>query len=176
MTPCPQCYNGAGIPVWSDLPPHYIHATLLLSCPVPQRETMEWLLSDVRQCAPTPRSFSQAAVLPCKVLPNHLPIWVLSFWDRLSEAYDTCLSWRESLNWVNTACASIQPVSILLRGWIPCSNGFVGTATSPGSVGIDVSRISLASCQTMSWILARLAISWNSLKGGWQWTPRTAAT
>ena len=98
-------YDGAGIPVWSDSLPHYIHATLLLSCPVPQRETVEWLLSDIRQRVPTPRSFSRAAVLPCKVLPNHLPIWVLSFWDRLSEAYDTCLSWRKSLNWVNTACA-----------------------------------------------------------------------
>jgi hypothetical protein len=33
---------------------------------------------------------------------------VLTFWDRLSEAHDACLSWRGCLDWVNTPC--IQPL------------------------------------------------------------------
>jgi hypothetical protein len=95
-------HEDAGIPVWSEAPPHDVTATLLLSCVVPRWETVKWLLLDVRRLASAPRSFSRASVLSSEVLPNHLPIWVLSFWDRLSEAYDACLSWRRSLGWVDT--------------------------------------------------------------------------
>ena len=95
-------HEDAGIPVWSEAPPHDVNATLLLSCVVPRWETVKWLLLDVWRLASTPRSFSRASVSSSEVLPNHLPVWVLSFWDRLSEAYDACLLWRRSLGWVDT--------------------------------------------------------------------------
>ena len=95
-------HNSASIPVWSDSLPHTINATLLLSCAVPRRETVKRLLLGVRKLVPIPRSFNRAAVLPGKTLPSHLPIWVLSFWDRLSEAYGACLSWRRCRDWVGT--------------------------------------------------------------------------
>jgi len=96
--------NGTSLQVWSDSPPHDICATLLLGCAVPQWGTVRQLLLEVRQLASTPQSFSRVAVSSCKLLPDYLPIWVLSFWDRLSEAYDTRLSWRRCLDWVNTLC------------------------------------------------------------------------
>ena len=97
--------NDTSIQVWSDSPPHDVCATLLLGCTVPQWGTVRQLLLEVRQLASTPQSFSRVAVLSCEtVLPKHLPIWVLSFWDRLSEAYDTCLLWRRCLDWVNALC------------------------------------------------------------------------
>jgi len=97
--------NGTSIQVWSDSPPHDVCATLLLGCAVPQWGTVRQLLLEVRQLTSTPQSFSRVAVLSCEtVLPKRLPIWVLSFWDRLSEAYDTCLSWRRCLDWANALC------------------------------------------------------------------------
>ena len=78
---------------------------LLLGCTVPQWGTVRQLLLEVRQLTSTPQSFSWVAVLLCEtVLPKRLSIWMLSFWDHLSEVYDTCLSWRRCLNWVNTLC------------------------------------------------------------------------
>ena len=62
-------------------------------------------MSDVQQYTPTPRSFSWPAASPGKMLPDlpdHLPIWILSFWDRLSDAHDACLSWKKCRDWVNT--------------------------------------------------------------------------
>ena len=97
-------HNGASIQIWSDSPPHDIQAALLLSCTVPQWETVRRLLLEVQQLTSTPQSFNRTAVSSCEVLPNYLPIWVLSFWDCLSEAYNTCQSWRRSLDWVNALC------------------------------------------------------------------------
>ena len=89
-------YNGtsSGVPAWSGFPPHEVCARLLLSCVVPRRGTIKQLLSELRRLSSTPQLLAWAAVSPCKTLPSHLPIWVLSFWDRLSEAYDARLSWR----------------------------------------------------------------------------------
>ena len=94
-------HDGTGIQVWSDSPPHEIHATLLLSCTVPQWETVKQLLLEVQQLVSTPQSFNWAAVSLSEALPSCLPIWVLSFWDHLSEAYNAYLSWRGCLNWAN---------------------------------------------------------------------------
>lgn len=47
-------HDGTGIQVWSDSPPHKIHAALLLSCMVPQWETVKQLLLEVQQLIPTP--------------------------------------------------------------------------------------------------------------------------
>jgi len=52
---------------------------------------------------PTARIHSPILQPGCGLV-KRLPIWVLSFWDRLSEAYDTCLSWRRCLDWVNALC------------------------------------------------------------------------
>jgi hypothetical protein len=97
-TPRDSAYS----PTWSDSPPHNINAVLLLSCVVPRWETVKRLLSEVRQLAPAPQSLRRDAVLPGETLPDHLPVWVLSFWDRLSEAHGAYLSWRRSRNWVRT--------------------------------------------------------------------------
>jgi len=48
-------HSGVTIPVWSGLPPHDVRPALL-GCPVPERETVEQLLLDVRQLTSTPRS------------------------------------------------------------------------------------------------------------------------
>ena len=97
--------------------PHNVQAALLLSCAIPQWETVRWLLLEVQQLASTPRSFNRAAVSLCEMLPSYLPIWVLSFWDRLSKAYDTCWSWR-SLDWVNAVRSMTPPLG--LDGMVPC--------------------------------------------------------
>ena len=62
-------------------------------------------MSEVRQLPSSPRSFNSTAVSSHNALPERLPIWVLSFWSRLSKAYHTCASWRSSLNWANALCA-----------------------------------------------------------------------
>ena len=96
--------------IWSDLPPSGgVQPELLLSCMVPQRETLKQLLADVRRISPAPRSFHRAAVSSSDVLPDRLPIWVLSFWDCLSKAYGTCLSWRKSLDWAKAPCSRHSP-------------------------------------------------------------------
>ena len=99
--PIPFCtpHNGTGTPVWSDSPPHNVCTALLLSCVVPQQETVKRLLLDLQKLSSIPHSFKRTAVSSCQALPDCLPIWVLSFWDRLSEAFDTCLSWRVCLDW-----------------------------------------------------------------------------
>lgn len=74
--------DGAGIRVWSDLPPHEIYVTLLLSRTVPQWETVKRLLLEVRRLVSAPKSLNRAAVSPSGGLPNHLPTRVLSFLDR----------------------------------------------------------------------------------------------
>jgi hypothetical protein len=103
--------DGARTPAWLDLPPHNVNARLLLSCTVPRWETVKHLLSDVRHLASTPQSLSRAAVLPDRTLPDRLPIWVLTFWDRLSEAHDTYLSWRRCRDWAHRLCVeSDQPL------------------------------------------------------------------
>ena len=66
---------------------------------------MKSLLSEVRRLPSTPQSFNSTAASSHNALPERLPIWVLSFWGRLSEAYHTCASWRSSLGWVNAPCA-----------------------------------------------------------------------
>ena len=105
-TPFYTPHDSTGIPVWSDSPPHNVCAALLLSCVVPQRETVKWLLFNLRKLSSIPHSFKWMAVSSCQVLPDCLPIWVLTFWDRLSEVFDTCLSWRVCLDW---AGASYKP-------------------------------------------------------------------
>ena len=100
-TPFYAPHNGAGVPVWSGSPPHEIRAAILLGCVVPFRGTVKQLLSDLRKLSSIPQSFNRITVSSCEVLPNRLPIWVLSFWDRLSEAYEARLSWRKCLDWTN---------------------------------------------------------------------------
>ena len=97
--------DGAGAPLWSDSPPHNIDAACLLSCAVPRQKTVKRLLLDAQRLVSTPRSFSRASVSSSELLPYRLPIWVLSFWDRLSEAYVTNLSWQRCLDWLNAPCA-----------------------------------------------------------------------
>lgn len=96
--------NQTGITIWSDSPPQDIQVNLLLGCAVPQWETVKQLLSDVRRLEFAPRSINRVAIASSKVLPNHLPVWVLSFWDRLCEAYGTFLSWRKCLDWMDVPC------------------------------------------------------------------------
>jgi len=108
INPFTAPHHGVSIPVWSDSPPPNINPALLLNHPVPHWDTVKQLLSDFQKLTPAPRSLSWAAVLPGKTLPNHLPIWVLSFWDRLSEAHDTHLSWRRCQKWVNRLCIGPQ--------------------------------------------------------------------
>ena len=109
-------YYGLNIPVWLDLAPSDINPTLLLSCPVPHWDTVKQLLSEFRTAAPTSRSLNRAAVLPRVTLPNQLPIWVLSFWDHLSEAYDAHLSWKRCHKWVNRLCVGPQGDRDLIEG------------------------------------------------------------
>ena len=101
--PNPFCtpHNGTSIPVWSDSPPHNVCAALLLSCVVPQWDTAKQLLLDLWEFSPIPHLFKWTAISSCQALPDHLPIWVLSFWDCLSEAFDTCLSWMLEKPWLN---------------------------------------------------------------------------
>ena len=63
-------HNSDGIPVWSSLPPHDVHAGLLLSCMVPQWETMKQLLVELQKLSPSPQSFHRTTVLSCEVLLN----------------------------------------------------------------------------------------------------------
>ena len=97
-------HNHTGGTVWSDSPPQEIRVGLLLACTVPQWETVKQLLLDVRQLASAPRSINRVAITSSEVLPNHLPVWVLSFWDHLSEAYGIYLSWRKCLDWADALC------------------------------------------------------------------------
>ena len=82
----------------------HCHMKFVPSYTAPQRETVKRILLEVRRLVSILQSFNQAAVSSSKALPNYLPIWALSFWDCLSEACDTCLSW--SLDWVNTLCST----------------------------------------------------------------------
>jgi len=91
-------HHSSAVPAWSDLPLHSIDATHLLSCAVPQQETVRRLLLDLQQLVSAPQSFNRASVSSRKVLPHRLPIWVLSFWDCLFEAYNICLSWRRCID------------------------------------------------------------------------------
>ena len=122
LNPFTTPYCAVSIPVWSDSPPSDVHPTLLLDHLVPHWDTVKQLLSDFRKLAPTPRSLSWAAVLLGKTLPDHLPIWVLSFWDHLSEAHDARLSWKRCQEWVNKLCIGpwgdqdlITELGVLLR-------------------------------------------------------------
>ena len=102
-TPFYTPHNSTSIPVRSDSPPHNVCAALLLSCVVPQWETMKWLLFNLQKLSSIPHSFKRMAVSSCQALPDCLPIWVLTFWDCLSEAFDTCLSWRVCLDWAGVS-------------------------------------------------------------------------
>ena len=104
--------GGANTRTWLDLAPHDIDPALLLSCAIPRWETVKQLLSDVRGLTPAPQSLNRDAVVPGETLPNHLPIWVLSFWDRLLEAHDACLSWRRCDDWVNTPSVGSQGLTV----------------------------------------------------------------
>jgi len=124
-------HNGTGVPVWSTSPPHDVDAMLLLSCTVPPWETVKHLLLDIQWLTPTPQSLSRAAVSPGDALPNCLPIWVLSFWDRLSEAYEAYLSWRRCSDWVNAPHVGplanqhlIGELDVLLRARV-CWHGYL---------------------------------------------------
>ena len=98
-------HNGPDIPVWSGSLPHNVHTALLLAVQFLNRR-LKQLLLDVQWVTPTPCSFNRSMVLPCEMqLPSNLPLWVLSFWDCLSEAYNTCLSWRRCVDWVKAPCA-----------------------------------------------------------------------
>ena len=100
-TPC----AGGHVPTWPSSPPHHVHTAVLLSYGIPQRKVMQELLLDLQRLPSAPQSINRAALSSCEALPCLLPIWVLSFWDRLSEAYITSMSWRRSLDWVDPPSA-----------------------------------------------------------------------
>jgi hypothetical protein len=100
-------------PAWSDASPHQVRLAVLLTCGVPQRELLRKLLFGVQQLPSNPRSINWAALSSCEALPSLLPIWVLSFWDRLSEVHVTCMSWRKCLDWVDPPSANRQRVAEL---------------------------------------------------------------
>src|ERR1700753_986584 len=91
-------YAGGHVPTWSSSPPHHVHTAVLLSHGIPQRKVAQELLLDLQRLPSAPQSINRAALLLCEALPSLLPIWVLSFWDCLSEAYITSMSWRRSLH------------------------------------------------------------------------------
>ena len=93
--------NSPCVLVWSDSQPTYVHAGLLLNSGVPRQETLKLLLLDVRRLSPVPRSFNRSVISSCEGLPDCLPVWVLSFWNHLAEAYNASLSWRRCLDWAN---------------------------------------------------------------------------
>ena len=114
-------------PAWSNASLHQVRLVVLLTCGVPQRELLRKLLFSVQGLQSAPRSINRAALSSCEALPSLLPIWVLSFWDHLSEAYITCMSRRKCLNWVDPPFANRQRVTELgsLMDRLPW-HGYIG--------------------------------------------------
>ena len=85
---------------WSTSPADSIDPTILDNHIIPPKAVLDHLLSKVTHLAPTIQSVRRTAILPDHTLPEHLPIWILSFWQKIYEARQLRSQWKTCHEWV----------------------------------------------------------------------------
>jgi len=71
---------------WSTSPADIIDSTVLDDHIIPPKAVVNHLLSQVMSLTQTIQSVWCTTILPDQMLPGHLPIWILSFWQKAHQA------------------------------------------------------------------------------------------
>ena len=136
------------------------HATLKNHL-VPPKAVLNKISSQLVHLDQTVQLITHSAVSPDKALLEHLPIWILCFWQRIHEAYQSQGWWNACNNWVALRlCISTKLWDQLEETLI--NTHWQGLSIDGGAIGPP--RTSLIYCLTMNWTQARLMTSSNSLK------------
>lgn len=87
---------------WSCSSPPSITPLILVTHLIPPKMTVDKLLSEVPGLPPSVQSIRCTAILPDGILPNHLPIWILSFWQQVYKARQWRHRWNNCQKWTTS--------------------------------------------------------------------------